>query len=271
MQLGVAGYGVVGRALVRFFSRSGAHTVRIYDKYVEPYNDVQGLRALDDCEIVFLAVPTPYDIKRGQCDITALRELVDKLGVPACIKSTVPPGTTQALMRATGRALAFSPEYLGESTTHPWPEIDDCGFAVAGGHPAAVALVRHAYETASTKPLRFIETDATTAELAKYMDNAFLATKIAFVNQFYDLARHAGVDYAELRKLFVLDPRVGESHTEVTPQRGFGGKCLPKDLHSILAWAQEGGGAPLLQSLAAYNDSLRDNAVDAGSPDHQPM
>jgi UDP-glucose 6-dehydrogenase len=90
------------------------------------------------------------------------------------------------------------------------------------------------------------------------MENAFLATKVAFVNQFYDLAHAANVDYAELRELFLLDARVGPSHTEVFAERGFGGKCLPKDLKAIVAWARDRVDATLLSGVLGYNGRLRE-------------
>jgi UDP-glucose 6-dehydrogenase len=109
----------------------------------------------------------------------------------------------------------------------------------------------------NTPHVEFVETDVRTAELAKYMENCFLAAKVAFVNQFYDLAERAGVDYDRLRELFTRDPRVGPSHTQVTAERGFGGKCLPKDMRSLIAWAGGPPGAPLLQNVADYNDAVK--------------
>jgi len=82
--------------------------------------------------------------------------------------------------------------------------------------------------------------------------------KVVFVNQFYDLARSAGVDYEELRRLFLLDERVRASHTEVYPDRGFSGKCLPKDVKAIIAWARGRADATLLSNILAYNERLRD-------------
>ena len=104
------------------------------------------------------------------------------------------------------------------------------------------------------------QTDAITAELTKYMENAFLAAKVAFCNEFYDLAASLGVDYNELRELWLLDPRIGRSHTWVHPQdRGFGGDCLPKDLAALLR-ASEVAGVPahLLHAVAEANQRLRE-------------
>ena len=261
MNIGIAGYGIVGTALHRFFGRNPANAIAIYDKFDPRFCDASILDELNRCDLVFIAVPTPYDAARETCDVSAVHEVIGGLQVPICIKSTVPPGTTDGLIAATARAIAFSPEYLGERAGHPWPEADSAAFAICGGDPRACGLVREAY--ASVSPgLRFVETSARAAELTKYMENAFLAMKVAFANQFFDLANAAGADYEDVRRLFVLDERVGASHTDVYPERGFAGRCLPKDLNAILGWARGRADVSLLAGLRTYNEALRARADD---------
>lgn len=93
------------------------------------------------------------------------------------------------------------------------------------------------------------------------MENCFLATKVAFVNQFHDIAEAMKVDFIELRELWLADPRVGRSHSYVTEQRGFRGRCLPKDLRAMIAAMRAYGGAPLLEAGLAYNNSRKADAV----------
>jgi UDPglucose 6-dehydrogenase len=258
MHVGIVGYGVVGRAIRRFLARSPTLCVSVYDRFLTDYASYEDLVSVDTADIAFVAVPTPYDKLSGSCDLSAVEETVGALSVPLCIKSTVPPGTTDGLIGRTGKHIAYSPEYAGESPGHPWPEIDDCGFLVVGGDELAGALVRQVYETAARPGFEYLFTSALTAELGKYMENAYLASKVAFVNQFYDLASASNVNFDDLRKMFLLDSRVGESHTLVTPERGFGGKCLPKDLRAIVAWAKQSRApAPLLEAILAYNDEIR--------------
>lgn len=257
MRIGIAGYGVVGAALARLFSRGGFHQVEIYDKYLDDLSSAKHLEALNTCEIVFVAVPTPYDARTNACDLSAVNDIIERITTAICMISTVPPGTTDALIARTGKRIIFSPEYLGESSQHPWQEADDCGFVITGGEPELCALVQRAYEQVHAK-IEFVTTpQPAAAELAKYMDTAFLATKVSFVNQFYELAQQANVQFSDLHRLFVLDPRVGPSHTMVSAERGFGGKCLPKDMQSIIAWAEQAAGAPLLQAVLAYNEQIR--------------
>lgn len=258
MHIGLVGYGVVGRALERFFGRSESTRLSIYDKYVSGYDGLSSMLAVDSADVAFVAVPTPYDPAAQSCDISNVIDVVDKLSVPLCIKSTVPPGTTDALIARTEKSLAFSPEYVGESANHQWPEVDSCGFVIIGGDKNACRLARKAYETVAAPEMRYIETSAAAAELGKYMENTFLASKVAFVNMYYDFATSMGVNYDELREIFLLDARSGESHTKVSPERGFGGKCFPKDMRSIVAWARDRGlDANVLEAVLAYNDAVR--------------
>jgi UDPglucose 6-dehydrogenase len=256
MKVGIAGFGIIGGAFGRAFSAANEIELHVYDKFKGPFDTPARLAALNACDIVFVTVPTPYDKKRRRCDVSAVEEIVAQLTVPVCIKSTVPPGTTDRLA-ATGKRLAFSPEFMGESPSHRWPEVYSCGFAIFGGDAAACASARRAYELASPVAPHYVETSAALAELCKYMLNGFLATKVAYVNQFYDIATQAGLDYEELRRLFVLDPRVGDSHTAVTRERGFGGKCFPKDLNAVIAWAAPRTDVTLLRAIADYNEAIR--------------
>jgi UDP-glucose 6-dehydrogenase len=91
------------------------------------------------------------------------------------------------------------------------------------------------------------------------MENSFLALKVTFCNEIYDIAQAVGVDYNELRELWLLDPRIGRSHTFVMPDaRGFGGKCLPKDMAALVHLAAEQGCTPtLLRATIEANSANR--------------
>jgi len=174
------------------------------------------------------------------------------------------PGTVDQLQAATGKAISFSPEYLGEQAGHPWREEGDCGFLIIGGSPDMCDLVISVYARYPDHELHYFRTAALTAEVCKYMENTFLATKVAFVNQFYDIAEAFSVDFSELRSLWLVDPRIGPSHSEVTHERGFRGRCLPKDLSAMVAVMEARGAAPLLKAVLDYNRHLCRN-VDEGT------
>lgn len=256
MKVGIVGNGVVGSAMVRFFSQSSRVGVCIYDKYQEAHRSQANRASVNQCDIVFVCVPTPTATDGMTCDLTAVQECIEWTTSPVCIRSTVIPGTASRLATQTRKIIGFSPEYIGEQPNHPWRNETDCGFLIVGGPSVVCDRVVAAYHAVGVPDLEIIRTDSTTAELCKYMENCFLATKVAFVNQFYDIAGAVGVDFEELRQLWITDPRIGLSHTTVSRERGFRGKCLPKDLAALAAMMQGRGGAKLLEAVLDYNRDL---------------
>lgn len=258
MNIGIVGYGFVGRRLADLFGH--AHKVIIYDKALPSYSSPSQREGINSCDVAFVAVPTPTGPDGLSCDLTQVQEALSWITVPTCIKSTVPPGTTKTVESWFKAPIAISPEYMGESSQHRWKTPDSYGFQIIGGAGTVAKLVMSAYRESSRADIEFHLTDSTTAEFVKYMENCFLATKVAFVNQFYDLARWLGVDFSEARKLWLLDPRIGVSHTYVREGRGFGGRCLPKDLRAIIAVANSFGGAKLLEAVHAFNEAVYEHA-----------
>jgi nucleotide sugar dehydrogenase len=256
MTIGIVGYGVVGKALAKLFGHDTSNpNLRIYDKLLPEMNDAGSKNAIQSSDIVFVAVPTP-EATDGACDLSAVEEVVAWVDPPMCLKSTVPPGSVDRLVAATKKRICFSPEYVGETRWHPWKGIESHGFVIVGGEKSLCDLVVRTYQAYLGPLLHYYITDAKTAELCKYMENSFLATKVAFVNQFYDLAQTFEVNFNDLRELWLADERVGRSHTIVTDERGFRGRCLPKDLAAIIHAAKPLGGAPLLEAVDRYNEEV---------------
>jgi UDPglucose 6-dehydrogenase len=264
MKIGVVGHGVVGSAVARLFSAHRHTEVTIYDKFQPPHNHPDQKTAVNACDLVFISVPTPIGQDGVSCDVSAVEECVSWITAPICIRSTIPPGTVDRLAAATGKSIVFSPEYLGEQPGHPWRNEGDSGFLIVGGPPAACELVLSAYRSIPELELKYYCTNARTAELCKYMENCFLATKVAFVNQFFDIAQTLNIDFSELRLLWLADPRIGSSHSTVTAARGFRGRCLPKDISAIVAVMKPFGGPPLLEAIMEYNARLCEVADRAG-------
>jgi UDPglucose 6-dehydrogenase len=258
LNIGIVGYGFVGRGLADLFG--SAHKVVVYDNAFAMYSSPSQREAINSCDVAFIAVPTPTGSDGISCDLTQVQDALSWLTVPTCIKSTVPPGTTKTVESWFKAPIAVSPEYMGESSHHQWKTPDSYGFQIIGGARTVAELVMAAYRESSRVDIKFYLTDSVTAEFVKYMENCFLATKVAFVNQFYDLAKWVGVDFNEARNLWLLDPRIGGSHTDVSEVRGFGGKCLPKDLRAIIAVANSYGGAKLLEAVHAFNEAVRGQA-----------
>jgi UDPglucose 6-dehydrogenase len=255
MRVGIVGYGVVGRATGRMVSLCADHESVIFDPFIPSFSDFSLRMKINTCDLVFLCVPTPSN-DRG-CDLSIVEECTSWISRPLVIRSTVIPGTVQRLSAMTGNSeMAFSPEYLGESSFHPWHEEGDSEFLIVGGPRSVFDLTCALFDTCLNRPIRYYHTSSKTAELCKYMENCFLATKVAFVNQFFDIAVAMEVDFDDLRQLWLADSRVGESHTQVTLERGFRGRCLPKDLSALVTAMSSLGGTPFLEAVQDYNTRL---------------
>jgi UDPglucose 6-dehydrogenase len=206
-----------------------------------------------------VAVPTPTG-QDGQCDTSIVEEVCQWIESDIIvIRSTVAPGTTDRLRQHTGKRIIFQPEYIGETVAHPLLDHQAQGFSVLGGPIDDAGPVADLYKRFYHANHRFYFTTALCAELAKYMENAFYATKVTFCNEFFDIARTFGVDYNELREIWLADPRISRDHTFVYPDdQGFGGKCLPKDTTAIIAAAQERGLDPhFLRGVMSANAKYR--------------
>ena len=103
--------------------------------------------------------------------------------------------------------------------------------------------------------------DSDTVEMAKYMENAFLATKVTFCNEMYDLAIQLGVNYNALREIWTADWRIGRSHTFVyEDNRGYGGNCLPKDISALIAIGEMANvDMSLMKSVVKKNNTIKND------------
>ena len=106
---------------------------------------------------------------------------------------------------------------------------------------------------------QYRQTDATTAEIVKYWENTFYALKVTFVNEMYEICKAFGVDFYEARDLWILDPRLNPMHTMVFEHnRGFGGKCFPKDVNALVQASKKAGYSPkLLETMLKVNEKFR--------------
>jgi UDPglucose 6-dehydrogenase len=254
MQITIAGYGSVGHYVESVFGVR--NRVVIYD----PPLGLGSTDDLSDTDFVFICVPT-LPREDGSCDTSLVEEVVRLANPRVAIvcESTVAVGTTEPLLRETGKPLVFVPEYAGEEASHPFRDAGARRFFIYGGYEPAASRVRDLYAEAYPEATSHSVVPPTTAEMVKYMENAFLALKVAYCNEIFDLCQGLGVDYEEARKLWLQDWRIGESHTVVTPERGYGGKCLPKDIAAICATGRELG-IPMEIMEAVQHANLRHRA-----------
>jgi UDPglucose 6-dehydrogenase len=224
--------------------------------------------AVKAADAVFIAVGTPSRRGDGHADLTfvydAAREIAGALdGFTVVItKSTVPVGTGDEVERIIREArtdaefaVVSNPEFLREGAAiqdfkHPDRVVVGSDDARARG--VMTELYRPLYLNRS--PILF--TDRRTAELIKYAANAFLATKITFINEIADLAEKVGADVQEIARGIGLDNRIGAKFLHAGP--GFGGSCFPKDTVALLKTGQDHA-APLriVEAVVAVNDARK--------------
>lgn len=253
--VGIVGYGYVGKAMYKFFEKH--YTTRAYDPMYMgkdadcPPGFVEQVY-LNQCDVGVVCVPTLMS-DSGRCTTDIVEEVVGWLETPLIIiKSTVEPGTTDRLKAKTGKRIIFAPEYCGESSywsPYLWDrEVKETPFFIFGGDPKDTSEAVDLYFPITGPVKTYRQTTAKSAEMAKYMENSFYATKITFAYEMACICKAAGLDYNEVRELWLLDPRINPMHTAVFAQNDnpFGGRCLPKDITALASWAESIGYRPEL-------------------------
>ena len=225
-------------------------------------------------DVHFLAVGTPQTPGGNTADLRYVDDALDGLlphlraGDVVAGKSTVPVGTAAGLAARlvdTGATLVWNPEFLREGwavhdTLTPDRLVVGAGADAEGER--AVGVLREVYASAVDAGTPFLVTDLATAELVKGASNAFLATKISFINAMAEIAEASGADVALLAEALGHDSRIGRRY--LGAGIGFGGGCLPKDIRAFAARAEElgrGEAVGFLREVDAINLRRRDHAV----------
>ena len=267
-RIGFIGQGWIGKHYADEFEERLYSVVRY--ALEEPY--VQNKDKIKDCQVVFIAVPTPTTPDGFQIGIVqeALTLVAD--GSTTVIKSTMLPGTTEQLQAEFPNLYVMhSPEFLAEKTV-----VEDTRFPKRNiiGIPVASDEYRKRAELVlKLLPNAPFETvmNAREAELVKYAGNTFLYTKVVFMNALHNLVSAAGADYETVRAAVAADPRIGDSHTQPVhtsghdtdnpkPVRGAGGHCFIKDFEAMRQLHAELIGKDaaydMLSGLLNYNNKL---------------
>ena len=241
MKILIAGYGFVGRAHYEVLKFK--HDVVINDPalgYTNSYDDV-------DAVIVCVATPPRED---GSCHMDNVFDVIEKTpDVPILIKSTISVEGWQMLVDAfPNRMLNFSPEFLREAS---WLEdITNMDLMLIGGTNTCFWKDVFKVNIEIAEPEELI--------LAKYARNSFLALKVAYFNQLYDLCDALDVEYSAVAHYTTMDERIGDSHTFISEERGFGGHCFPKDTNAIIKTAQRNNvELSILKEAVEYNRRIR--------------
>lgn len=241
----IVGNGIVGHNLAKEIA---ALKPEIYDKYKPEENTKQRTHY----DVAFICVPTPFIDRDNPCDSSEVRNaIVENDADLYIVKSAILPGTTEKLANETGKHIVISPEYYG-STHFSNNYVYD--YTIVGGAredcKKAVQLLQSVYDGRH----QFYITETRAAELVKYMENTFLAFKVSFCIQFWEIAKKANVDYEVLRELFLLDPRVNPANTYVFDEKPYWtSHCYDKDIPAIA----ETYDAVFIKAMIGYNEAMK--------------
>jgi UDPglucose 6-dehydrogenase len=223
---------------------------------------------VEGAEAVFIAVGTPARRGDGHADLTyvfeAIRELarVIKPGTVVVTKSTVPVGTGDEIAKiladegAEGISVASNPEFLREGAAIRDFKIPD-RIVVGAGDEKAREVLREIYRPLFLNQAPILFTGRRTAELTKYAANAFLATKISFINEIANLCEAVDADVQDVARGIGLDNRIGPKFLHAGP--GYGGSCFPKDTVALLQTASEAGVVQqIVSTVVKVNDERKE-------------
>ncbi|HXT51538.1 MAG TPA: UDP-glucose/GDP-mannose dehydrogenase family protein, partial [Thermoanaerobaculia bacterium] len=228
--------------------------------------------AVEPAVAVFIAVGTPPR-EDGSADLSYVVQVAEAIaehmqGYKVVVtKSTVPVGTgaliEKILREKTGGRVPFSvvsnPEFLREGSA-----IEDFmnpdRVVIGAREQRAVEIMREVYSPLETLEVPFVVTNVETSELIKYASNAFLATKITFINEVAALCERLGADVAQVSRGMGLDQRIGPAFLHPGP--GYGGSCFPKDTSALVdIAAQAGMRFEIVETVVAVNDRIKQRAA----------
>lgn len=262
--LGIIGYGFVGQAVAYGFGESDKNSkaqILFYDKFKDstPLKEV-----INKSEFIFICLPTPMKENESGIDLGIIDEmlseitkLTDNTNKIIVIKSTTVPGTTlEYAKKYPDSNFAYNPEFLTEANyLEDFVNADRTVIGATNDLVSRRVVVLYRQRFPRQK---IFQTDPTTAEMVKYMANAYLSTKVLFANEMYEICQSLGTKYEEVKEMVVADHRIENTHLDVTTTRGFGGKCFPKDIVALIARAKElGVDAKLLETVWEKNKKIR--------------
>ena len=264
--IGIIGQGFVGNAVYQKFKNY--YDVLTYD-LDESKSNSNVNEIICNCTNIFVCLPTPMN-KDGSCNISIVEQVLAGIDLTTdnleterniIIKSTIPPGTTAKWNRRfESLNIVFNPEFLTEANAVSDYENQDR--IILGGVRPATTELKTIFSKVFPKA-HIIKTDSTHAEMVKYLTNSFLATKVSFANEMYQICEGLGVDYDKVIEYATQDERLGDSHWNVPGPDGdfgYGGHCFPKDVKALMVVAEDMDIIPLmLAATDVKNNEVRKN------------
>lgn len=260
LRMAIIGHGFVGAAVDYGFPDSNCDKLIIDPKYGNTTEDLVDFKP----EVTFVCVPTPMG-KDASIDASILIDVVTKTvkytsGL-VVVKSTVVPSIIGELAKLSTNVI-YNPEFLTEKSANE--DFVHPPMHVFGGNRIATDTLNSIYETySSCQPCPVYHMTAAEASIVKYGMNSFLASKVLFFNQLYDIVESAGLNYATIIKAIGTDSRIGPSHTMVPGhdgRKGFGSACFSKDCPAFAIYAREQN-VPftVLEEVVRRNQEIRNS------------
>lgn len=260
MKIGIIGNGFVGHAMT-LLSPGVETIVWDVDSDKRVPLDLTFNQFVQESEIVFVAVPTPMN-DDGSCHVDIVEQVVDQIkSVDSekyiVIRSTVPPGTSNRL------GVFFMPEFL---TERRWRSdfMNTSEWIVGADDKQFINKIQEMFTLAADKNCiagdQVKQTTTTEAEMIKYARNCFLASKVSFFNEIYQLCKKIGIDYEAVRHECGEASWIGHQHTHVPGpdgKHGYGGTCFPKDTNALRYIMQEHHvESPIIDSVVFRNETI---------------
>ena len=247
MKIGIVGNGFVGSSVSFGFSpQTGCDTeIKVYDKD-ESKSTNSLVEVVNESDFIFVSVPTPSN-RDGSINTDIVEDIFDEMNQLNCnrnniflLRSTVTPGTTRRIQKNCKKLnIVFNPEFLTERSAK-FDFINQARF-ILGGKEEHTDKVEKLFKWRFGETMPVIKTNFETAEMIKYMNNCYFATKVSFMNEMKQISDKCGVDWDMAIEGFIRDGRIGHSHIDVPGpdgKMGFGGSCFPKDLQAMINFAE---------------------------------
>lgn len=271
-KIGIIGLGFLGGSMDKYFSEKDIKTYK-YDK-----KGIGSPEEVNQADIVFICVNTPFDDKRGATDLSYIESAMGILkgNKVVVLRSTIPLGTTESLQkRFPDHSILFNPEFLRAKTAYE--DFLKPPRQIIGVTANSEKYAQEVLELLPKAPAEYTKImPAPAAELVKYAANTILASRVAIANKIYDFASVLGVNYDEIKYLIGADPRIGQYGLDVMYEnfRGYNGTCFPKDVRSLVSLGKKlGVDVTWLEAMDTENVTLlRSQGLepDYGYPKTQP-
>jgi UDPglucose 6-dehydrogenase len=246
MNVGIIGYGYVGRATGEGFSVNPKNKIFWYDKFKESQNTLS--EVIKNSDFIFICVPTPVFSDYSGMDMSIVEGVIDEVAPKIAgtdkilvLKSTSLPGTIKKMSaKYPGVNFVMNPEFLTQKNANR-DFLNPARTVLGVSNEDLGFRMKELYRTILPKDQLYIVTDPTSAEVIKYMSNLILASKVLLANEFYELSKAVGANYLDVQRAVESDSRIGTHLGVPGPDgdRGFGGACFPKDMVGILGLAKK--------------------------------